>query len=154
MKKKYREIEVDGVSYAWSASAVADECEIPCVRVKIWRGKNTLIFDEVCGHQIVKPSMIACEIKRLVMEYPKEISTHEMGRAGVAIEAAAHERALEMIEWLWANCKIVHWIHPNECGDYPYPIEHNPFAGKECRDFIEAAFSKHKAEADRSGDTR
>ena len=65
MKKKYREITVNGERYAWSSFSVVDECEIPCVRVKIWRDKNTLIFDEVWEHQSVKPATISDKIRIL-----------------------------------------------------------------------------------------
>jgi len=65
MKKKYREINVDGKQYAWSAKGVVDECEIPCTRVKIWQDKNTTLFDEVLDLQRVTPSTIAEKIKDL-----------------------------------------------------------------------------------------
>jgi len=71
MKKKYRNITVDGHEYAWSAQDVVDECECPCTRVKIWRDKNTLIFDAVWGepkHMDVSnltPRLIADKIKSI-----------------------------------------------------------------------------------------
>lgn len=44
------------------------------------------------------------------------------------------DEAREQLEWLWSNCKIVHW--PKRQG--AYPIEHAPAANKCGRWLIEA----------------
>lgn len=45
--------------------------------------------------------------------------------------------SLEMLEWMWDNCKIVYY-------GTSYPTEHQPHAKKDCRDLIEAEFLDHK----------
>lgn len=41
------------------------------------------------------------------------------------------------LDWLWANCRILHWPETSE-----YPFEHNPRANKDSREFIESVMNK------------
>lgn len=41
------------------------------------------------------------------------------------------------LDWLWANCRIIHWPETGE-----YPFEHNPRANKDSRESIESCMNK------------
>ena len=56
MEKKYRDITVDGVKYAWAY-------HLDCIR--IWKDKK-FVHDELTdGHQTVTPKVVAEIIKNL-----------------------------------------------------------------------------------------
>lgn len=62
MKKKIRNISVDGVDYSW----VVDEVEWPELVLRVWRSKNDVLFEEhLDAHGgPVTPSMVAAFIQQ------------------------------------------------------------------------------------------
>ena len=76
MKKKFREITVNGKRYAWCVWNIDDE-GMPFPRVKIWSDKNTVLLDTAMlpglvwpfhqnGSEMVTPRMIKEEILKLI----------------------------------------------------------------------------------------
>jgi hypothetical protein len=50
-----------------------------------------------------------------------------------------HAITRALLDWIWANCSVLHWPKDNS-----YPLEHQPLAGKDMRDYIEAEFFKQQ----------
>lgn len=67
MKKKVRDIVVDGTKYAWNVFMYDEGCPYPVIR--IWEGKNNEIFSQETNSRAVKPRDIE-KIIRKVKELP------------------------------------------------------------------------------------
>ena len=59
MKKKYRDIEVNGEEYAWAVQDGCDTCTL-----KIWKDKKVLIEDVDIADMTITPSMV----KEIILE--------------------------------------------------------------------------------------
>lgn len=75
---------------------------------------------------VAKLSASTIQTQRSVMKHLSE---------SLAAEREARQAAEARLEWLFSNCKIIHW--PKEKN--AYPIEHNPMANKDGRMWLDAA---------------
>lgn len=66
MKKKFREIEVDGEEYAWRVASHVDDANLPYNKLTVWEDKKILFTKDYKDGEAVTPKTVSNEIRNFV----------------------------------------------------------------------------------------